>query len=215
MGLIRFRIIGLCNNATPFADGARSRPRFRDLLYGSAHFLEPAHGFAASMLAFYVLSLARQPTMHLQPHPACKAGCHCRSMRRPCRSMVAAGRSTKAVMSRNDAAHNRPVRVGVCPAAAGLKRATESTHCADRCANTASRLNATCRTISCADRPGSGPPMHARTWCAFGCARASLTPSGHPSRETTSHGESRDILISRYYTPFHHFPSQGKIQCHL
>ncbi|SOO19874.1 conserved hypothetical protein [Xanthomonas citri pv. fuscans] len=63
--------------------------------------------------------------------------------------------------------------------------------------------------------PEQGLPMHGRIWGAFGCVRASLTPSGHPSRETTSHGKSRDILISRYYTPFHHFPSQGKIQCHL
>ncbi|ATB57192.1 hypothetical protein CKU38_00643 [Xanthomonas citri pv. fuscans] len=85
-------IIGTCNNATPFSDGERSRPQFQDPLYGSARFLEHAHGFVPSMLAFYILSLARKLPMHLQPHPACKACCHCRSMRRPCCSMVVAGR---------------------------------------------------------------------------------------------------------------------------
>lgn len=85
-------IIGICNNATPFSDGERSRPQFQDPLYGSARFLEHAHGFVPSMLAFYILSLARKLPMHLQPHPACKACCHCRSMRRPCCSMVVAGR---------------------------------------------------------------------------------------------------------------------------
>ncbi len=91
---LRFRlhIIGICNNATPFSDGERSRPQFQDPLYGSARFLEHAHGFVPSMLAFYILSLARKLPMHLQPHPACKACCHCRSMRRPCCSMVVAGR---------------------------------------------------------------------------------------------------------------------------
>lgn len=111
----RLHIIGICNNSTPFADGERSRPQFQDLLYCRVRFLEAAHGFAPSMLAFYVLRLARQSPVHLQPHLACKACCRCRSIRRPCRSMVAAGGSTKAGMSRNDAAHNRPVRLGVSP----------------------------------------------------------------------------------------------------
>lgn len=111
----RLHIIGTCNNASPVTDDERGRPQFHDLPNGRARFLEAAHGFAPAMLAFYAPRLARQSPMHLQPHPACKACCSCRSMRRPCRSMVAAGGSTKAVMSRNDAAHNRPVRVGVSP----------------------------------------------------------------------------------------------------
>ncbi|SOO19872.1 hypothetical protein XFF6992_370172 [Xanthomonas citri pv. fuscans] len=111
----RLHIIGIRNNATPFADGERSRPQFQDPPYGSARFLEAAHGFAPSMLAFYVLRLVRQSPMHLQPHPACRACFLRQSIRRPCRSRVAASGSTKAVMSRNDAAHNRPVRVGISP----------------------------------------------------------------------------------------------------
>lgn len=149
----RLHIIGICNNSTPFADGERSRPQFQDLLYCRVRFSRGRARIRA-IDAGLLRSSPRQTVSRASPATPCLQGLLPLSINTP--AMPVDGRGRRVDESGHEPQRRgtqSPGAPGRQPAAAALKRATESTHCADRCANTASSLNATYRTISCADRP--------------------------------------------------------------